>query len=146
MIKPMSVLALPALLITGCDLTLGGESANSLEIGAGFSRTEIAWEGTSTVTRLAYAVRDAGGVTEICGAIATVGDDAAIAALETQILSTTPLVSGETVVAPDLAFFARQSDVAEGTGATCAMTSVPWNDDWVNAPPEAQVQAGALAG
>ncbi len=110
----------------------------TLAVGPGFQVTTIDWADSDATTRIAYAVRDNGGMTEVCGAIASEGS-AAVTALEGQVLNNTRLAAGETEIAPGLAFFARGS-VAEGAPAYCTVTEVPWNADWAETPPQASVK------
>lgn len=131
----IAALILCAGALAACDSA--EPQAPTLAVGPGFQVTTIDWADSDATTRIAYAVRDNGGMTEVCGAIASDGS-AAVTALEGQVLNNTRLADGETVIAPGFAFFARGS-VAEGAPASCTVTQVPWNADWAETPPQASV-------
>ncbi|MSU88654.1 hypothetical protein GE300_03345 [Rhodobacteraceae bacterium 2CG4] len=133
----LAALVLSAGALAACETAQ--PQAPTLPVGPGFQVSTIAWADSEATTRIAYALRDNGGRTELCGAIASEGS-AAVTTLEPQILNNTRLASGETEIAPGLAYFTRTGSVAEGTPATCVVTEVPWNDAWAETPPQIEVK------
>jgi len=118
------------MLISGCASVATTDTGN-IPVTRNFEAVSMGWERQDTETIFFYLVRNRGGMTEVCGAIATDGIST-LRALEPRIKRQVYLSDNSTIVLNSIQHFNRINLEGGGQQARCAVTSVPWNPAWEN--------------
>ena len=103
----------------------------------GFQGTRIAWRNAGSDTIVFYKAIDDGGRVKVCGAVTSTGAGQ-IKALQGQVLRSSYITSGRTVLVDGLSYFtAAEPNTPVGeVKANCAITEVPWTDAMATTPLE----------
>ena len=122
-------------LMAGCANVGTGTPSGKTPITRDFVVVTQGWQRQDSLTRYIYLARNRGGVTEVCGAIYSEGTGI-VRSLEQRLLNGTALETESGTLTNSISFFNRLNSFENGSMANCVVTDVPWEQRWVNSPPE----------